>query len=46
MAYLGDRRITWKSQTRSSLDTKRLKKDYPEIAQEYMKSTTSRVFRI
>lgn len=46
IAYLGDRRITWKTQTRSSLDTKKLKKDYPEIAQEYMKSTTSRVFRI
>ncbi|MEG2787930.1 MAG: YqaJ viral recombinase family protein [Romboutsia sp.] len=46
IAYLGDRRITWKTQTRSSLDTKKLKKDYPEIAQEYMKTTTSRVFRI
>ncbi|MGL5755430.1 MAG: YqaJ viral recombinase family protein [Paraclostridium sp.] len=46
IAYLGDRRITWKTQTRSSLDSKRLKKDYPEIAQKYMKTTTSRVFRV
>ncbi|MBO3445852.1 lambda-exonuclease family protein [Clostridium sp. CCUG 7971] len=46
IAYLGDRKITWKKQTRSSLDSKRLKKEHPEIADKYMKTTTSRVFRI
>ena len=46
IAYLGDRRITWKTQTRSSLDTKRLKLEHPELVEGYMKTTTSRVFRI
>jgi len=46
IAYIGDKKITWKSQSRSSLDTKRLKKEHPEIAEEYMKTTTSRVFKI
>ncbi|MEG1310905.1 MAG: YqaJ viral recombinase family protein [Romboutsia sp.] len=46
IAYLGDRRITWKKQTRSTLDSKRLKKEHPELAEKYMKTTTSRVFRI
>jgi putative phage-type endonuclease len=46
IAYIGDKKITWKSQSRSSLDTKRLKKEHPEIADQYMKTTTSRVFKI
>lgn len=46
IAYLGDRKITWKKQVRNSLDSKRLKKEHPEIANKYMKTTTSRVFRI
>lgn len=46
IAYLGDRKITWKKQTRNTLDSKRLKKEHPEIADKYMKTTTSRVFRI
>ncbi|MBW4864205.1 MAG: YqaJ viral recombinase family protein [Paeniclostridium sp.] len=46
IAYLGDRKITWKTQSRNSLDTKRLKRDHPELVEEYMKTTTSRVFRI
>ncbi len=46
VAYLGDRKITWKNQTRNSIDTKRLKKEHPEIAEQFMKTTTSRVFRI
>ncbi|RDY28432.1 hypothetical protein CHL78_005910 [Romboutsia weinsteinii] len=46
IAYLGDRKITWKKQTRNSLDSKRLKKEHPELADKYMKATTSRVFRI
>ena len=46
VAYLGDRKITWKTQSRNSLDTKRLKKEHPELIEEYMKTTTSRVFRV
>ncbi len=46
VAYLDDRKISWKKQTRSIIDTKRLKKEHPEIAEQFMKTTTSRVFRI
>ena len=46
VAYLGDRKITWKKQSRNTVDTKRLKKEHPEIVEKYMKTTTSRVFRI
>lgn len=46
VAYVGDRKITWKSQTRNSLDSKSLKKEHPELVASFMKSTTSRVFRI
>lgn len=46
IAYLGDRKISWKEQTRSTIDTKRLKKEHPELVEQFMKTTTSRVFRI
>ncbi|MGL6108088.1 YqaJ viral recombinase family protein [Romboutsia sp.] len=46
VAFIGDRRITWKKQERKSIDSKRLKEELPEIAEKYMKTTTSRVFRI
>ena len=46
VGFIGDRRVTWKKQTRNTIDTKRLKKDYPELVADYMKTTTSRVFRI
>lgn len=46
VAYLGDRKITWKTQIRNSLDSKKLKKEYPELVDRYMKTTTSRVFRM
>ncbi|MBC5996510.1 hypothetical protein EAI30_05325 [Romboutsia ilealis] len=46
VAYLGDRKITWKKQVRNTVDTKRLKKEHPEIVEKYMKTTISRVFRI
>ena len=46
VAYLGDRKITWKTQIRNSLDSKKLKKEYPELVGRYMKTTTSRVFRM
>lgn len=46
IAYIGDRKISWKSQSKNILDSKRLKKEQPELAEKYMKTTTSRVFRI
>lgn len=46
VAYLGDRKITWKKQIRSVVDTKRLKKEHPELVERYMKTISSRVFRI
>ena len=46
VGFIGDRRITWKKQSRNTIDTKKLKKEYPEIAAECMKTTTFRVFRL
>ena len=46
VGFIGDRRITWKKQSRNTIDTKKLKKEYPEIAAECMKTTTYRVFRL
>ena len=46
VAYIGDRKITWKWQSRSSIDSKKLKNDYPHIVKDYMKTTETRVFKI
>lgn len=46
VAFVGDRKITWKNQSRSSFDSKRFRAEFPEIASEYVKTTTSRVFRM
>ncbi|MGL5749300.1 MAG: YqaJ viral recombinase family protein [Paraclostridium sp.] len=46
VAFLGDRKVTWKTQVRNSLDTKRLKVDYKDLVSEYTKTSTSRVFRM
>ena len=45
-AYIKDRIVTWKKTTRSSLDTKRLKEEEPEIYSKYIKLSSSRVFKI
>ena len=45
-AICGDYSITWKSQTRNTIDSKRLKIELPDIAEKYMKESSSRVFRI
>ena len=45
-AYIKDRIVTWKKTTRSSLDTKRLKEEEPEIYSKYSKVSSSRVFKI
>lgn len=39
-----DWKVTWKSVTSSRMDTTALKKALPEIAERFMKSTTSRRF--
>ncbi|HSQ34218.1 MAG TPA: YqaJ viral recombinase family protein [Peptostreptococcaceae bacterium] len=46
IAYIGDRKITWKTQTKNIIDTKLFKKDYPDIASKYSKESVSRVFKI
>ena len=46
IAYVGDRKITWKKQERNTIDTTRLKKEHPEIVDKFMRTTTSRVLKI
>lgn len=45
-AFCKDRKITWKKVIKNTVDTKKLKEDYPDIVNSYIKSTTSRVFKI
>jgi predicted phage-related endonuclease len=37
---------TWKSQVRTTFDSKAFKADHPELDQQYRRSTTSRVFLV
>ena len=46
VAKIGDRKITWKTSNRNTIDSKRLKQEMPEIAEKYMKTSTSRTFKI
>lgn len=46
VAKVGDRKITWKTSNRNTIDSKRLKQEMPEIAEKYMKTSTSRTFKI
>lgn len=46
VAKIGDRKVTWKSSSRNTIDSKKLKAEMPDIAQQYMKTSTSRTFRI
>ena len=46
VALVGDRKITWKWQSRSIIDSKRLQKDFPDIVKDYMKTTETRVFKV
>ena len=46
IAFVGDRKISWKKQSRSSVDTKKLREDYPEIVEGYVKTTNTRVFKV
>ncbi len=50
--YMGDAtvgnndyfRVTWRNSVRNSFDTARFKKDYPELAKAYVRTTNSRQF--
>ena len=46
VAKIGDRKVTWKSSSRNTIDSKKLKAEMPDIAQQYMKTSTSRTFRV
>ena len=45
-AYIGDRKLTFKNQSRSIIDTQKLRTELPDIAKAYTKTTTSKVFKI
>ena len=44
IAYIGDRKL--KNQSRSTIDTQKLRTELPDIANIYTKTTTSKVFKI
>ena len=46
IAYIGDRKLTFKNQSRSTIDTQKLRTELPDIANIYTKTTTSKVFKI
>ena len=46
IGFCKERKITWKSVTKTSIDTKRLREELPEVVDGYLKTSTSRVFRI
>lgn len=46
VAKIGDRKVTWKTSSRNTIDSKKLKSEMPDIAQQYMKTSTSRTFRV
>lgn len=46
VATVGDRKITWKTSSRNTIDSKKLKAEMPEIAEKYMKTSISRTFRV
>lgn len=45
-AIVGKWRLTWKRQSRTTVDTKRLKAERPDIAAAYSRTTESRVFGV
>jgi predicted phage-related endonuclease len=45
-ALIGSWRLSWKRQSRTSIDSKRLKAERPEIAAEFSRTTESRVFGV
>ncbi len=45
-AFGGSFKVTWKTQTRTTLDSKRLKKELPGVYDTFAKTSESRVFRV
>ena len=45
-AFIGERKISWKTIKSERLDSKRLKKEMPEIYKEYIKENISRRFEV
>ena len=43
-AVIGHWKLTWKQQARTTIDSKRLRRERPEVAAEYAKTTLNRVF--
>lgn len=39
-------RVTWRSQTRTTIDTKALRAAHPDIAEKFMRESTTRTFKI
>lgn len=46
LAISGNPVVSWKTQSRTSIDTKSLEAAYPDIASQFKRSSESRVFRI
>jgi putative phage-type endonuclease len=44
--FIGERKITWKTVKSQRLDSKALKKDHPDLFEEYAKESSSRRFTI
>lgn len=44
--YIDNRKITYKAQTRISIDTKLLKQDHPQLIESYIKTSTYKVFKM
>ena len=45
-AFCKERKITWKTISKSSLDSKKLKLDNPDLANKYLKTNKVRVFKV
>lgn len=46
IAYAGKTLATWKTQTRTSLDTKQFQADHPDLFNQYSKTSSFRVLRL
>ena len=46
VAILGDRKVIWKTQSRTTVDSTRLKEDDLELYKKYTKTTSNRVFKV
>ena len=46
IAYIKERKVTWKKTSRVSFDTKLFKEEQPELYEKYSKLTNNRLFKI